>query len=122
MAINKILIVDDSATDRFYLTELLESEGYQVIALESGEACVERAAGIAPDLIIIDIIMTGLTGFQAARSLTKDAATAKIPVFLCSGKLQITDHAWAEKMGAKGCLLKPVQKADLKALIEKLGA
>lgn len=120
MAIKKILIVDDSTTDRFYLAELLESEGYQVVALESGEACVERAAGIAPDLVIMDIIMTGLTGFQATRSLTKDAATATIPVILCSGKLQVTDHAWAEKMGAKGCLLKPIQKNDLKALIDKI--
>ena len=121
MAISKILIVDDSATDRFYLTELLESEGYQVVALESGEACVERAGTIAPDLVIMDIIMTGLTGFQAARSLTKDPTTAKIPVILCSGKLQVTDHAWAEKMGAKGCLLKPIQKSDLKTLIDKIG-
>ena len=121
MAINKILIVDDSATDRFYLTELLEGEGYQVVALESGEACVERAAEIKPDLIIMDIIMTGLTGFQATRTLTKDPVTAKIPVILCSGKLQITDHAWAEKMGAKACVLKPIQKAEIKAIIGKLG-
>ena len=121
MAISKILIVDDSATDRFYLTDLLEGAGYQVIALESGEACVERAAEIKPDLIIMDIIMTGLTGFQATRTLTKDPATAKIPVILCSGKLQITDHAWAEKMGAKACVLKPVVKAEIVAIINKLG-
>lgn len=121
MAISKILIVDDSATDRFYLTDLLEGAGYQVIALESGEACVERAAEINPDLIIMDIIMTGLTGFQATRTLTKDPITAKIPVILCSGKLQITDHAWAEKMGAKGCVIKPVAIAEIVAIINKLG-
>ena len=121
MAISKILIVDDSATDRFYLTELLEERGYQVVALESGEACVERAASIAPDLIIMDIIMTGLTGFQATRTLTRDPATTKIPVILCSGKLQVTDHAWAEKMGAKACVVKPISKADLTAIIDKLG-
>jgi len=120
MAINKILIVDDSATDRLYLTELLESEGYQVESLESGEACVEKAASIAPDLIIMDIIMTGLTGFQATRSLTKDPATSKIPIILCSGKLQVTDHAWAEKMGAVVCILKPVSKSDLKIIVDKL--
>jgi twitching motility two-component system response regulator PilH len=120
MAINKILIVDDSATDRFYLAELLEVEGYEVISLESGEACVERAATIMPDLIIMDIIMTGLTGFQAARTLTKDPVTAKIPVVLCSGKLQVTDHAWAEKMGAVACILKPIPKDELKKVIEKL--
>jgi twitching motility two-component system response regulator PilH len=117
MAVNKILIVDDSATDRFYLTQLLESEGFSVVSLESGEACVERAASIMPDLIIMDIIMTGLTGFQATRSLTKDPVTSKIPVILCSGKLQITDHSWAEKMGAKGCVLKPINKDEIKKLI-----
>ncbi len=121
MAINKILIVDDSATDRFYLTELLEDLGFQVVALESGEACVEKAASIMPDLIIMDIIMTGLTGFQATRTLTKDPATTKIPVILCSGKLQVTDLSWAEKMGAKACVQKPISKDELKAIIDKLG-
>ena len=121
MAINKVLIVDDSATDRFYLTELLEAQGYKVVALESGEACVERAAEINPDLIIMDIIMTGLTGFQATRTLTKDPATTKIPVILCSGKLQVTDFAWAEKMGARACILKPVSITELNAAIAKLG-
>jgi twitching motility two-component system response regulator PilH len=121
MAISKILIVDDSATDRFYLTELLEAQGFVVVALESGEACVERAGEIKPDLIIMDIIMTGLTGFQATRTLTKDPATAKTPVILCSGKLQVTDHTWAEKMGAKACLQKPIDKAELQAVMAKLG-
>ncbi|HAF00164.1 MAG TPA: two-component system response regulator [Methylophilaceae bacterium] len=121
MAIQKILVVDDSATDRFYLTEILEANGFDVEVLESGEACVEKAAGIAPDLIVMDIIMTGLTGFQAARTLTKDPATASIPIILTSGKLQVTDLAWAEKMGAKGCLQKPVDKTELMAAIKKLG-
>ena len=119
MAVNKVLIVDDSSTDRFYLTEMLEAEGLQVVALESGEACVEKAASIKPDLIIMDIIMTGLSGFQATRSLSKDPATAGIPVVLCSGKLQVTDHSWAAKMGAKECIQKPIAIADLKALLAK---
>jgi twitching motility two-component system response regulator PilH len=120
MAIQKILVVDDSATDRFYLTEMLELANYDVVALESGEACVENAASIAPDLIIMDIIMTGITGFQAARALTKDPATAAMPVVLTSGKLQVTDLAWAEKMGAKGCLQKPIKNEELMAIIAKL--
>jgi len=120
MAINKILVVDDSLTDRFYLTELLEGAGYEVVALESGEACVEKAADIKPDLIIMDIIMTGLSGFQATRSLSKDPVTAKIPVILCSGKLQVTDLSWASKMGAKDCIQKPISIDDLNACIAKL--
>ena len=120
MAVSKVLVVDDSATDRFYLTELLESAGYQVVALESGEACVEKAADIKPDLIVMDIIMTGLSGFQATRSLSKDPATSKIPVVLCSGKLQVTDLSWAAKMGAVDCVQKPISLTALKAIIEKL--
>lgn len=120
MAINKLLIVDDSTTDRFYLTELLEADGFQVVALESGEACVEKAAEIKPDLIVMDIIMTGLSGFQATRLLSKDTDAADIPVILCSGKLQVTDHSWAAKMGAKDCIQKPIQLDELKELIAKL--
>lgn len=120
MALKKILIVDDSTTDRFYLTELLESEGFQVVALESGESCVEQAAEISPDLIIMDIIMTGLSGFQATRILSKDPATAGIPIFLCSGKLQVTDLTWAAKMGAKDCVLKPITIEDLNERLAKL--
>jgi twitching motility two-component system response regulator PilH len=120
MAIQKVLVVDDSATDRFYLTEMLESDGYDVVSLESGEACVEQAAAMAPDLIVMDIIMTGLTGFQTARILTKDPITANIPIVLTSGKLQITDLAWASKMGAKGCLQKPIKRAELLDFIAKL--
>lgn len=117
MPVNKILIVDDSATDRFYLKDMLEARGYDVSMLESGEACVESAASMMPDLIIMDIIMTGLTGFQAARTLTKDPATANIPIILTSGKLQVTDLAWAEKMGAKGCLQKPITEHDLVSML-----
>ncbi len=120
MDVNKILIVDDSTTDRFYLTELLESEGFQVVALESGEACVEQAAAIKPDLIVMDIIMSGLSGFQATRVLSKDPETTDIPIILCSGKLQVTDLTWAEKMGAKGCILKPISMDDLKEQMAKL--
>jgi twitching motility two-component system response regulator PilH len=120
MDVNKILIVDDSTTDRFYLTELLEGEGFQVVALESGDACVEQASEIQPDLIIMDIIMTGLSGFQATRVLSKDPETAGIPIFLCSGKLQVTDLSWAAKMGAKDCILKPITIEDLKARLAKL--
>ncbi|MEE9331746.1 MAG: response regulator [Methylophilaceae bacterium] len=120
MAITKVLIVDDSTTDRFYLIALLEGEGFQVVALESGEACVEKALDIRPDLIIMDIIMPGLSGFQATRTLSKNPATTNIPVILCSGKLQVTDQAWAEKMGAKDCIQKPIAIEALKVLIAKL--
>lgn len=120
MTIQKILVVDDSETDRFYLSEMLTGAAYDVETLDSGKECLDLTAGIQPDLIIIDIIMPDITGFQVARSLTKNEETSHIPIILTSGKLQVTDIAWAQKMGAKSCLLKPVNKEELMAVIEGL--
>lgn len=120
MTIQNILVVDDSATDRFFLTELLETAGYTVTGAESGEECLAKVAETPPDLILCDVVMPGLTGFQVTRALTKEAATANIPVILCTGKSQATDLAWALKMGAKACITKPVVSAELLALISTL--
>jgi twitching motility two-component system response regulator PilH len=120
MAIQNILVVDDSATDRFFLTELLETAGFTVTGAESGEECLAKVASNPPDLVLMDVVMPGLTGFQVTRTLTKDAATSNIPVILCTGKSQATDLAWAMKMGAKACVTNPVVGADLLALIKTL--
>jgi len=94
MAIQTILVVDDSATDRFFLTEMLETAGYRVIGAESGEECLTKVSANPPDLVLCDVVMPGLTGFQVTRTLTKNPATAHIPVVLCTGKSQATDLAW----------------------------
>lgn len=120
MAIQNILVVDDSSTDRFFLTELLETSGYTVTGAESGEECLAKVNSNPPDLVLCDVVMPGLTGFQVTRTLTKNAATAHIPVILCTGKSQATDLAWALKMGAKACVTKPVVGAELLALIKTL--
>jgi twitching motility two-component system response regulator PilH len=120
MAIQTVLVVDDSATDRFFLTELLETAGFTVIGAESGEECLAKVAANPPDLVLMDVVMPGLSGFQVTRSLTKDSTTAHIPVILCTGKSQATDLAWALKMGAKACVTKPVVSADLLTLIKTL--
>ncbi len=121
MTIQKILVVDDSATDRFFLTELLETAGFSVTGAESGEECLTKVIASPPDLVLMDVVMPGLSGFQVTRTLTKDPVTAHIPVILCTGKSQATDLAWAIKMGAKACVTKPVVSADLLALIKTLG-
>lgn len=120
MAIQTILVVDDSATDRFFLTELLETSGYTVIGAESGEECLVKVAEIQPDLVLCDVVMPGMTGFQVTRTLTKDPKTSHIPVILCTGKSQATDLAWAMKMGARACVTKPVIGSELLALIKTL--
>lgn len=120
MTVQTILVVDDSATDRFFLTEMLETAGYDVTGAESGEECLAKVSLKHPDLILCDVVMPGLSGFQVTRTLTKDAKTAHIPVILCTGKSQATDLAWALKMGARACVTKPVVSAELLNLIKSI--
>ena len=115
------MIVDDSTTDRFYLNEMLTRNGYVVSQAETGEEALERVKIELPDLVIMDVIMPGLNGFQTTRALTKAPETAHIPVIMCTGKEQLTDRVWALRQGAKECVIKPVQEADLLAKIEALG-
>jgi twitching motility two-component system response regulator PilH len=120
MAIKKILVVDDSATDRFVLTEMLEKAGFSVITAENGEDCLAKVDVEMPDLVVMDVIMPGLNGFQATRALSKNPQTAHIPVIMCTGKEQATDRLWALRQGAKDCVIKPVDEAELLSKIEAL--
>jgi len=79
-----------------------------------------KVAASPPDLVLMDVVMPGLTGFQVTRTLAKDETTKHIPVILCTGKSQATDLAWALKMGAKACVTKPVIGSELLALIKTL--
>lgn len=124
MLIKSILIVDDSSTDRLSLAEMLVkvfNQDLKILIAESGEQGIIVAQTELPDLILMDIIMPGMTGFQATRALSKDPKTAHIPIIVCTGKSQATDQAWALKMGAKSCLAKPIEQAELIASIEALG-
>ncbi len=120
MAIRKVLVVDDSATDSFYLSEILKSAGFEVSAVDCGEACLEYLKREMPDLILMDVLMPGLNGFQTTRAVTHNPDTAHIPVIVCTGKAQLTDRVWALRQGAKDCLVKPVSQADLLAKIQAL--
>lgn len=121
MTIKKILVVDDSAMDRMYLTDMLKKAGYMTETAESAEDCLARIGNMMPDLVVMDVVMPGMNGFQATRALTKDAKTAHIPIIVCSGKSQETDKAWALKMGAKECLAKPLDETILLNVIKGLG-
>ena len=120
MAINRVLVVDDSATDRLAMTQMLERLGYSVITAQTGEEGISMAERELPNLILMDVVMPGMTGFQATRAITKSPATAHIPVFVITGKSQATDQAWALKMGAKACLIKPLEPDDFVNQVEAL--
>ena len=119
MPIKKIMVVDDSPTERAYLDSLHKKKGFEVVLVESGEAAIERAKADKPDLILMDVVMPGLNGFQATRAITRDESTKHIPVIICTTKDQETDKIWGLRQGAKDYVTKPINETDL---IEKIKA
>lgn len=113
MPVKKILVIDDSPTERFFLGELLGKKGYTVIAAENGEEGIAKAQAEQPDLMIVDVVMPGLNGYQATRILTRDEKTKHIPVILCTTKGQETDKIWGMRQGAIDYLVKPVDADQL---------
>lgn len=120
MPVKKILVVDDSPTERHFLVELLSKNGYQVVTAESGEEGITKAKAELPDLVIMDVVMPGLNGYQATRTLTRDDDTKNIPVFVCTTKSQETDKIWGLRQGAQDYLVKPVNPDELLAKIAAL--
>ena len=121
MPIRKIMVVDDSPTERAFMDNVLKKSGYQVLLVETGEAAIERARAERPDLILMDVVMPGLNGFQATRALTRDETTKHIPVIICTTKDQETDKIWGLRQGAKDYVTKPVNESELLAKIKALG-
>jgi twitching motility two-component system response regulator PilH len=121
MPIKNILVVDDSPTDRQYLTDILAKNGYQVTTAENAEEALGKVKQINPDLVLMDVVMPGQNGYQATRTLSKDDSTKHIPVIMCTTKGQETDKVWGMRQGARDYIVKPVSQSDLLAKISALG-
>lgn len=117
MPVQKILVVDDSPTERFFFTDLLSKNGYNVFTAESGEEALVKTREIKPDLILMDVVMPGTNGFQATREITRDPALAQIPVIICTSKTLETDRIWGLRQGARDYITKPINAKDLLAKI-----
>lgn len=121
MAIKKILVVDDSPTERFALLEFLTKQGYSVVTADSGEEAVTKSKREMPDLILMDVVMPGINGYQATRTITRDDVTRSIPVIMCTSKGLETDKIWGMRQGARDYLVKPVNLPDLLTRIRAMG-
>jgi twitching motility two-component system response regulator PilH len=115
-----VLVVDDSPTETRILVNSLVKAGFRVETASNGEQGVEIARRLLPDVILMDVIMPVLNGFQATRILRRDEATAQIPVVIVTTKDQQTDRTWGLRQGAVDYLVKPVDTAELLARIRGL--
>lgn len=114
----RVLIIDDSPTEIVKIRQILHKNGYDVISAESGEKGIEMVKDERPDVVLMDIVMPGLNGFQATRQLSRDPDTSAVPVIIVTTKDQETDRLWGERQGAKGYLTKPVDGKLLLKTIE----
>lgn len=121
MPIKNILVVDDSPTDRQYLSDMLAKSGYAVTIAESAEDALVKVKLKRPDLVLMDVVMPGQSGYQATRTLSNDKSTKDIPIIICSTKGQETDRIWGMRQGARDYIVKPVKQAELLAKISALG-
>ena len=116
----RILIVDDSPSQLLGIQRIIEKLGHESLTAEDGAAGVEVAKRELPDMVLMDVVMPNLNGFQATRQLSRDANTRHIPVILVTIKDQNTDRMWGLRQGAKAYLTKPFSEDELAELIERI--
>ncbi len=109
----RILIVDDSPSQLLGIKRIVEKLGHETLTAEDGAAGVEMARREKPDLILMDVVMPNLNGFQATRTISKDPETAHIPIVLVTTKDQETDKVWGMRQGAKAYVTKPIKEEEL---------
>ena len=117
-----VLIIDDSPTELHLFQNMLEKAGFETLVADSGEEGLKAAATARPDVILMDVVMPGMNGFQATRKLTRDPRTADIPVIMVTTKDQETDKIWGMRQGAVEYLVKPVTDKDLVGMINSVMA
>ena len=110
-----ILIVDDSPTEVHVFQKALERHGYRTAAAADGAEGIKLARDLSPDLIFMDIVMPGMNGYQATRTLANDPKTSSIPIIMVTTKGQETDRIWGLRQGAVDYMVKPVSPDQLVA-------
>jgi twitching motility two-component system response regulator PilH len=113
-----VLIVDDSPTEQHVMANALQQHGYETVVASDGAEAIAVAEARHPDVILMDVVMPGMNGFQATRKLSGNPTTALIPVVMITTKDQETDRVWGLRQGAVQFLVKPVDDKALVAAVE----
>ena len=109
----RVMVVDDSPTDKAWMRQALVGAGHDVVEADSGGDALSLVRSQRPDCVVMDLVMPGINGFEATRTLSRDPLTAMIPVIVVSSKSQDSDRHWALRQGARAYLTKPLRAADL---------
>lgn len=117
---SQVLVVDDSPTIRAVLGKMLVQDGYIVLKAPDGETAINTARTELPDLIFLDIVLPGISGFVVLRALRHDPATAEIPIVMMSGNQQATEQFYVQRFGADDFIRKPFGRAEVVASVDAL--
>lgn len=113
MTTSKILVVDDSPVDLAHLKRIVEGAGYSVVTASDGEEAYNIAKSTRPDLILMDVVMEGIDGYEACRRITGDSEIGNIPIFFVTSKNQKADEVWAAIQGGVAVIPKPINEAQI---------
>lgn len=116
----KVLIVDDSMTQRQLMSSVLEQFGLTVLVATDGVEAWEQIQRVHPDIVVLDIIMPRMNGYEVCRKIKTDPNLQGLPVVMCSSKSEEFDRYWGMKQGADAYLVKPFQPKELLSTIQKL--
>ena len=117
--VKTILVVDDSPTDRAAIAEMVRKFGYMAVEAENADEAFSMAQAKRPDLVLMDVVMPGASGYEATRKMSKDPSLSDLPVIIISNRTKETDKLWGLRQGAKAYLPKPVVPQDLRNEIQK---
>lgn len=115
-----VLVVEDSLVQREMISGLLKKSGLNVIVAGDGIEALEQVQGHCPDLVVLDIIMPRMNGYEVCRRLKSDEKTQKLWVIMCSAKKEEFDRYWGMKQGADAYIAKPFHPQELVGTVKQL--
>ncbi|MBD1910831.1 MULTISPECIES: response regulator [unclassified Leptolyngbya] len=117
---SKVLVVEDSVTQREMITDLLKGSGLEVTVASDGVEALEQIEDLRPDLVVLDIVMPRMNGYEVCRQIKSNPKTQNIPVVMCSSKGEEFDRYWGMKQGADAYIAKPFQPTELVGTVKQL--
>lgn len=117
---SKILIVEDSVTQREIISDFLQNNGLEVVMAKDGVEALDYLQNYSPDLVVLDVVMPRMNGYEVCRNLKSNSQTKSVPVIMCSSKKEEFDRYWGMRQGADAYLIKPFKPAEFISTIKKL--